>query len=499
MHAKTLTAVAGASLGIAIGYLFVYATEIAVWSIIAGTLCLAIYAVERKREAKGLALSLFLFIFLFFLSLGIVRVQFESVAPPFVCGSCSFEGVVTQTPTTSDTYQTLMIRQKESGSLAIQVRAPLYPKYQAGEMLRLSGKVQIPSPSYSHGNANSFDYGSYLLTKNIGSEMMYPKVEVIDENAYELSYVLMRFKELLVSRITLYMSSPASLLGSGMLFGDSSMSKDLKQTFRASGLSHIVVLSGFNIAILISFALLLLAMVPLIVRVIFASLFVLMFLAMVGVEASILRAAFMAFISLLATLFGRTYIARQALFLSFFAICTYEPYSLLHDASLHLSFLATAGIVYLNDPLSKLLQSYVTKDSWRELMSTTLAAYVSTLPYIMYSFGSVSLYALFANLLALPLVPLAMLTTFLAVALSFISTWLAIVMGTIASVIGKIIISIAQTIEMLPYAYLGISISFAFMCVLYCMLIALGVYFTYRKENETVRTEEGYLTDVLSY
>ena len=48
--------------------------------------------------------------------------------------------------------------------------------------------------------------------------------------------------------------------------------KELTDTFRVAGLSHIVVLSGFNIAIIISFVILLLRVVPLFVRVLIASL-----------------------------------------------------------------------------------------------------------------------------------------------------------------------------------------------------------------------------------
>lgn len=498
MHTKTLIAVLGASLGIAIGYIFVYATEVAIWGLVVSIVCAGIYMVERKSEAFGFALSLFFSIFLFFLCIGIVRVQFETTLPPFTCTSCTFEGVITQTPTIDDAYQTLVVKTSNE-YLLVQARVPLYPKHKAGETLQLSGKVQTPSPAYPHGDKKLFDYGSYLLTKNIGSEILYPKVEVVDADAHELSYMLMRFKESLVAKITQHMSSPASLLASGMLFGDSSMGKELKQTFRAAGLSHVVVLSGFNIAVLISAALLVLAFVPLVVRVLFASLFVVMFLMMVGVEASVLRASVMAFISLLATLTGRAYVARQALLLSFFAICMYEPYALLHDASLHLSFLATAGIVYLNEPLSNLLKKYIVRDGWRELLSTTLAAYLSTLPYIMYAFGNISVYALLANVIALPLVPITMLMTFVTVLVSFISSVGATVVGVLASILGNTIIGIAQATQMLPFAYVNVSISFLGMIFLYVLLLCAGVYVARKKENETLRTEEGYLTDVLTY
>jgi len=71
----------------------------------------------------------------------------------------------------------------------------------------------------------------------------------------------------------------------------------------------------------------------------------------------VIRATLMSFVGLLAMLLGRAYVAKQALILSLLAIVMYEPYALMHDVSLHLSFLATAGIVYLSEPLEIFLRT----------------------------------------------------------------------------------------------------------------------------------------------
>jgi competence protein ComEC len=133
-----------------------------------------------------------------------------------------------------------------------------------------------------------------------------------------------RWKENLISRIEMYVSSPASTLASGMLFGASSVSRELAQTFRTAGLSHIIVLSGFNIAIVIASILFVLAFLPLFLRITLASISVIVFIIMVGAEPSVVRATLMAFIGLLAMLVGREYVARHALILSFFVIVMYE-------------------------------------------------------------------------------------------------------------------------------------------------------------------------------
>jgi competence protein ComEC len=295
-------------------------------------------------------------------------------------------------------------------------------------------------------------------------------------------------------------ASPASSLASGMLFGEETSSKELKDTFRVAGLSHIVVLSGFNIAIVIGFVLFVLRFLPLFVRIGLASLSVIIFVCMVGAEASVMRATIMSFIGLLAVVVGRQYVAQQALLISFLCIILYEPYALTHDVSLHLSFLATAGIVYGTTIVDSLIPSRVTSRSLRELTSTTCAAYIATVPYLMYTFGSVSLYALFANMLALPLVPIGMFVSFLTLVVSYCAPALALSIGFVTSTLLDVIVMIARVTAELPFASFGVSLSFTSMVVCYGVLIAGSVIYTHKKKNETWQTTEaGNLTGVISY
>ena len=281
------------------------------------------------------------------------------------------------------------------------------------------------------------------------------------------------------------------------------MSQELIQTFRVAGLSHVVVLSGFNIAILISFVLALLIFAPLIIRVILAGVFVIFFVIAVGGEASIIRATLMSFIGLAALSFGRAYVARQALLLSLIGIILYEPIHLLHDVSLHLSFLATAGIVYTSDGVKVLFKTIQSK-TYKEVIGSTLCAYLTTLPYVIYTFGTVSLYALLTNVLVVPLVPAIMLVTFLVGVSSFVSTTLAYMLGYVDTLLGNSIIGVARIVEQLPFSSLQVSLSFFGMCLLY-----LGLFFLYfwsikrhasKQRNETSFTKnDGLISEILSF
>ena len=208
-----------------------------------------------------------------------------------------------------------------------------------------------------------------------------------------------------------------------------------------------------------------------------------MFVMMTGGEASVTRATLMAFIALLATLSGRAYVARQALIISLVAIVLYSPYSLIADVSLHLSFLATAGIVYLTETVQEMFVRYRLGKSFVEIIATTFSAYITTLPYVVYTFGTVSVYALLANVLVVPLVPLSMLLSFCTVIFSYISETLGLFIGIVTSYLLHVIIFIAESVSYLPFSYVHITFSFFGMVCSYVVLFVSFSIYVYRKKG----------------
>jgi hypothetical protein len=118
----------------------------------------------------------------------------------------------------------------------------------------------------------------------------------------------------------------------------------------------------------------------------------------------------------------------------------------------------------------------------------------------MYTFGSVSVYALLANMLALPLVPLAMLFSFFVVTLSYVSHSAAMLFGYGDTMLIDIILFIARIVESLPFSYVTLTISFFSMCVAYAVMIAGVLFFSNKRIDETLPTIDGeYLTDIIKY
>ena len=526
MHLLVVVALLGTVCGIYGGENLEYSSNIAFGAILLSFARIALYGISlrmtrpgtRRMQSggdvrgniMGLTIPLMSGIFFMFVGVGIVRVQFASEPRVLVCESvCTIQGEVRQSPIIKGADQIFIITKDDVGDVYdVQVKTSLYPTLLVGDRVTLTGRVSKPKSSMEHGRERSFDYSSYLHLRGVGSEMVYPSVMIDHIEDRDSSYAvrLQRWKEKLSSYISYYVDEPSASLAIGMLFGGQSMQKEIVDTFRVAGLSHIVVLSGFNIAIVISFVLLLLMFAPLVVRVIVALIFVILFVIMVGGEPSVIRATMMSSLALFALLLGRGYIARHALMISLFVITIYEPLHTLHDVSLHLSFLATAGIVYMSEAIHQQL-GFIGSKMYRDIIATTLSAYLATLPYLLYTFGSMSVYALAANAIILPLVPSMILTSFLTVVLALVLPSVASIAGYGTTLLGLAIVGVSQLVVMLPFSSIHITISVQSMLLLYAVIgIALFIFISRRKKveknlkSETVETKtEAIISDVMSY
>lgn len=498
-HLRTIIFVLGVVFGIIVGEKSPYATELAVASSGLFSVQIIIYYISRRR-GTGSYIALTLSLLSLGLLFGVVRTQFLEEPRIITCEkSCKVEGVVVAKGEARDSYQMFDV-EVEPDTDYVRVRAPLFPEYTLGDKMTLRGVTREPENISPHKGSKSFDYVSYLHLHNVGSEMYYPKMELLETEGEKSSYFRLRlFQEKLVDSINQYVARPAAYLASGMLLGVTNFSQEMTDMFRVAGLSHIVVLSGFNITVLIIFVLFLLRPLPVLVRVALALTLVVVFVVMVGGGASLVRASLMAGISLIALVLGRGYVAQQALMLSFLTIIFYSPLSLLHDVSLHLSFLATCGILYGYEYLHTYFSKPFSKGV-SAVLSSTLAAYVATLPYILFTFGSLSVYAVLSSLLVLPFVPVTMSFTAITLMMSFINDHLAIIFGVISTFLANTIIWVAQMITGLPFAQVKVHISFFIMLCVYVVLISVVVFFRTREEDETIETKDGdLLSSVLRF
>lgn len=229
-------------------------------------------------------------------------------------------------------------------------------------------------------------------------------------------------------------------------------------------------------------------MIPSRARIWFGLMAIVLFALMVGFSATVVRASIMASLVLIAKHIGRTYAVIRALVLTGLAMIILNPYLLLFDVGFQLSFIATLGLILLS-PLIEARVSWMPKAfGLREFLTATVATQIFVTPILLYQIGEFSVVAIVVNLLVLPMVPVAMLFTFIAGIVGFVSATTALVPAYGAHVALSYILWIAQWFAALPFASFTIP-PFSFVYVIFAYLLLAGLLFKlYKRGNKSAWT-----------
>lgn len=347
-----------------------------------------------------------------------------------------------------------------------------YPRYEYGDELEISGKLVSPK-NFATGEDSEaeFDYRSYLAKDGIYSLMNYPKVRVVSENQGSRFYrAVYSVKTDFEENLEKILPEPHSSFLAGLLLGSrGGISEDLKDAFAKTGVSHILAISGYNISVLVWFLASLLAFFYLSPRLVFwlsgAAIFV--FVVLTGAEPSVIRAAIMGSLVLLARKEGRVYSVANAIVFAGAAMLFADPFILRYDAGFQLSFLATLGLILILPRLEKYFGNLPAALGLKEAFLATTSAQAAVLPLILYNFGNLSLVSVVTNVLILPAVPFAMFFGFLAGALSFIALPLGKAVGFFAWALLSYEIKIVEIFSAVPFGFFKISYFPIFLVILY--------------------------------
>jgi competence protein ComEC len=214
--------------------------------------------------------------------------------------------------------------------------------------------------------------------------------------------------------VRMAVNEPQASLGLGYLVGQRrALPPELDQALVITGLTHVVVASGYNLTILVRLARRLFVRVSKYLAALAATTMIVAFMAVTGASPSMSRAGLVAGLSLAAWYYGRQF--HPLVLLPFAAAITVliDPTYAWNDLGWQLSFAAFAGVMIL----APLGQRYFFGDKEpsivRQILGETISASILTLPILILAFGQFSNVAIITNLLVLPLVPLAMLLTFI--------------------------------------------------------------------------------------
>ena len=371
------------------------------------------------------------------------------------------------------------VEQAVSGDVLVKLYNEQDLKY--GDKISVYGVLQTPPESAD------FSYRDYLAGQGIHSMLTASEVSVLDgASPSPIKAVLINLQDALYQKTQELFQPPVASLVAGILIGrDQGIPNGVVQAFTDTGTSHIVAISGFNIGI-----------VAFIFILVFGRIFgrrngtlvsiagILFYMVLAGAGASLVRAAIMGVLGAVGVLLGRRNATITALFLAAMLMALIDP-GVLGQVGFQLSFSATFGIVALAQPLQQLTRVGLERfapaasiDRLLEILSDviiiTLAAQVGVLPFILYHFGRLPLVTFIANPLVLPLQPLLMIFSGLAVVLGFVFQPLGQLFAIMAHPLGAATIGIVELLA--PYSAWNINFgnfSVLFVILYYVVLIAL--------------------------
>lgn len=204
-------------------------------------------------------------------------------------------------------------------------------------------------------------------------------------------------------------------LGLGFLVGlKSSVSPQLDEQMKLLGLTHIVVASGYNLTILVRLSRRVFAKSSHYQMTAASLVLIFGFVLITGFSPSMTRAAFVAGLSVLVWYYGRR--IHPALLISFAAAVTglINPLYVWSDLGWWLSFLAFGGVMLVAPLLQRRIFGEKEPKLIGQVVLETVCAQITTLPLILFIFGNLSVLSVVANVLVVPLIPVAMLLTFVA-------------------------------------------------------------------------------------
>lgn len=292
------------------------------------------------------------------------------------------------------------------------VQASRFPQHSYGDRLLAIGFLQIPPV------LDDFDYQAYLARRGIHSLMRRAQVEKVGEGEGQLFWhLLFQVKARGAALLNRALPEPAAALANGMLLGiESGIAKDVDEAFVATGTTHVIVISGSNIALLSGVLMGGLSRLLGKRRAVWPTVIgVALYVLLVGADAAALRAGVMGILYVFAIYLGRQSTAYVSLCASALLMTAWNPLTL-WDVGFQLSFSATLGLVLFTRPIEARAQGVLARwleaDRVRQVMGllkdaliVTLAAQVLTLPIIVYYFGRLSLISLVTNFLILPAQP----------------------------------------------------------------------------------------------
>ena len=349
----------------------------------------------------------------------------STVAQPLPAGHGSWVAQVEDLSTPSGDEQRAFVRLRAAPGTEpaatptwrVYAWLPRYPALVPGDLVTVEGQLDTPP-------ADAPGFAGFLASRAAAGTLKAVSLELL-EHGSGVRPAVEQLRWSIDELLSRALPEPEAGLAAGILVGlRERVSRAVADDFTTTGLTHVVAISGWNIALVAGIATSLLRATGLgrRPRSLLVMAAIVGYTLLAGAEASVVRAAVMGGVVLLAREGGRPADATAALGLACWCLLLVDP-AMVTDIGLQLSLAATAGLLALGGPAEAGVRRLAAGRAPRwfcETLGVSLAAQLATLPLILFHFGRLSLISPLANLLVAPVVPLAMLGAFVGALLGLV-------------------------------------------------------------------------------
>ncbi len=286
---------------------------------------------------------------------------------------------------------------------------------------------------------------------------------------------------------------PLASLSLGILIGQrNTLPVYLTEQLVIVGLVHIVAVSGYNLTIITNFSKRLLQKRSRYQAFIGSLILIGLFLLLTGSSPSIVRAAVVSGVGLAMWYYGRNIKSVLLILLAAVITAGLNPLNLWSSIGWYLSFTAFFGVLVLAPLFRKRFLPIQYKDKlFPQLLTETLAAQICTLPLILFIFGRLSIVSILANVLVVPLVPVAMLTSLVAGIWGMIGLKLfSVIIAFPARFLLEYIIGVTDLMSRISFASMSLKINALQMIFMYIVIILMCVLIWKKSDKSAILTDK---------
>jgi ComEC/Rec2-related protein len=302
------------------------------------------------------------------------------------------------------------------------------------------------------------------------------RAQILEINRPAPGDVAGRIRDSFGAHVSEMIPDPEADLGLGYLLGQRrALPESMVDMLQITGLTHIVVASGYNLTVLVRFVRKAFKRVSRFTVLFVAGLLIISFMAVTGFGPSIMRAGLVSGLSLIAWYFGRRFHPIKLLLMVAAMTLLLSP-SYIVDIGWLLSFAAFVGVMIMAPLTTEYFYGKEKIGTIKQILIETASAYMCTLPILIFFFSQFSILSIFANMLVLPTIPFAMAMVFMAGVSSLILPFITSIFGFLATMILRYNISVMEFFGGISWALREVEIGIGGLLIFYVIILGMMIY-----------------------